>query len=264
LSCGAEAPAGAGGGGTLPCGGVPAGEVLSCGAAAPAVAFCETPDCGAVAFAGAAAEPGEALSCGAAAPDGTGCCAAPVGCGASVLSGGCAACWGTPGVAPRPAPTSGAALCTSGRPGAGVSLGIAGDGSTGCACWAKAGAASSASVNERRRIKRAEPAKRIRRPPSAVGGAPAPGAGAVAAPLHPLAIDLRDHVAVAGEQRLGGAHVGAERQLALGQAVGAVLDVFRRGAVLLRPAGAIGALVHLAAPAEIADARYCGAPKGQA
>ena len=39
---------------------------------------------------------------------------------------------------------------------------------------------------------------------------------------------------------------------------GAVLDVFRLAHVRLRPAGAIGALVHLAAGAEIADARILG------
>ena len=89
----------------------------------------------------------------------------------------------------------------------------------------------------------------------AIGGLPAPGARAVAALHHPLLVDLGDDVAVAGEQRLGRAHLGAERQLALGEAVAAVFDVLGFGVVGLRAAGAVGALVHLAARAEIADAR---------
>src|SRR5215207_3003329 len=89
----------------------------------------------------------------------------------------------------------------------------------------------------------------------AIGGLPAPGARAVAALHHPLLVDLGDDVAVAGEQRLRRAHLGAERQLALGEAVAAVFDVLGFGVVGLRPAGAIGALVHLAARAEIADPR---------
>ena len=57
----------------------------------------------------------------------------------------------------------------------------------------------------------------------AVGRAPAPDLGALAAAQHALAVDVGDHVAVAAEQRLGRAHLGAGRQLALGQAVAAVL-----------------------------------------
>src|SRR5262249_36569635 len=89
----------------------------------------------------------------------------------------------------------------------------------------------------------------------AIRGLPAPCAGAVAALHHPLLVDLGDDLAVAGQERLGRAHFGAHRQLALGKAVGAVLVVFLRGVVGLGPAGAIGAFVHLAAGAEIADAR---------
>src|SRR3546814_15337811 len=40
---------------------------------------------------------------------------------------------------------------------------------------------------------------------------------------HTLAVDVGHLVAVAAEQRLGRAHLRAERQLALGQAVAAVL-----------------------------------------
>src|SRR5687768_8420538 len=82
-----------------------------------------------------------------------------------------------------------------------------------------------------------------------VGGLPAPGAGAVATLDHALLVDLRDHLAVAGEQGLGRAHLGAERQLALGEAVRAVFLELGRREVDLRAAGAIGALVHLAARA---------------
>src|SRR5262249_18518961 len=57
------------------------------------------------------------------------------------------------------------------------------------------------------------------------------------------------------EQRLGRAHFRAQRQLALDQAVGAVFGVVRRRVLRLRTAGAVGAFVHLAARAEIADAR---------
>src|SRR5262249_38572581 len=61
--------------------------------------------------------------------------------------------------------------------------------------------------------------------------------------------------AVAGQQRLGGAIPRAERQFAFGQTIGAVLLVLGERAVGLRTAGAIGAFVHLAARAEVADSR---------
>src|ERR1700730_227181 len=88
-----------------------------------------------------------------------------------------------------------------------------------------------------------------------IGGLPSPGAGAIAALHHALAIDVGDDVAVAGEQRLGRAHLGAQRQLAFGEAIGAVFLVFCHAAVGFRTPGAEGAFVHLAARAEIADAR---------
>src|SRR4029077_13616721 len=84
---------------------------------------------------------------------------------------------------------------------------------------------------------------------------PPPRAGAVAALEHALLVDLGDDLAVAGEQRLGRAHLGAQRQLALRDTVGAVLLLFLLGAVGLGAAGAEGALVHLAARAEVADLR---------
>src|SRR5579864_569231 len=89
----------------------------------------------------------------------------------------------------------------------------------------------------------------------AIGGLPSPGAGAIAALGHAVFVDLGDDVAVARQQGLGRAHLCAQRQLALGKTIGAVLLVFYRRAVLLRSAGAVSAFVHLAARAEIADAR---------
>src|SRR2546421_6585617 len=90
-------------------------------------------------------------------------------------------------------------------------------------------------------------AARSDRNPLVVGGHPAPGAGTIAALDHALLVDLRDDLAVAREQRLGRAHLRAQRQLALEHAVGAVFRVFLAAAGNLRPAaaGAIGALVHL-------------------
>src|SRR5687768_13365683 len=94
-----------------------------------------------------------------------------------------------------------------------------------------------------------------RRDGLAIGGPPAPGARAVAALDHPLLVDLGDDLAVAGKQRLGRAHLGAERQLALGEPVGAILHELGLAVVRLRAAGAIGALVHLAARPEVTHPR---------
>src|SRR5882757_7448158 len=90
-----------------------------------------------------------------------------------------------------------------------------------------------------------------------IGSRPAPGPRTVAALDHSLLVDLRDDLAVSGEQRFGGAHLGAQRQFALGNTVGAVFLEFLAAAGGLRAAaaGAIGAFVHLAARAEVADAR---------
>src|SRR6187401_554218 len=87
----------------------------------------------------------------------------------------------------------------------------------------------------------------------AIGGLPSPGAGAVAALRHALLVDLGNDVAIAGEQRLGRAHLGAQRQLAFGQPIGAVFLELFLAAVGVRAAGAEGALVHLAARAEVAN-----------
>src|SRR6476646_6181973 len=85
-------------------------------------------------------------------------------------------------------------------------------------------------ANPRRRS-RSRAAAQSGRDVLVVGGLPTPGAGAVAAPRHPLLVDLGDDVAVAGQERLGRAHLGAQRQLAFGQAVGAVFLVLFLAAV---------------------------------
>src|SRR5438552_17449439 len=87
----------------------------------------------------------------------------------------------------------------------------------------------------------------------AVGCLPTPGSRAVAALGHPLLVDLGNDLAIAGKQRFGRAHFGAERQLALGEAVRAILLVLFLAAVGLGAAGAVSAFIHLAARAEIPD-----------
>src|SRR5262249_43786284 len=68
-----------------------------------------------------------------------------------------------------------------------------------------------------------------------------------------LLVNLRDDLAVAGQQRLGRAHLRAERQFAFGQTIGAVLLELGQRAVRLRSARTIRAFIHLAARAEVAD-----------
>src|ERR1700675_4409359 len=91
----------------------------------------------------------------------------------------------------------------------------------------------------------------------AISSHPAPRAGAIAALENSLLVDLGDDIAITREQRLGGAHLGTERQLALTEAVRAVFCKFLGAAGRFGPtaSGAIGAFVHLAARAEIADLR---------
>src|ERR1700716_3529673 len=88
-----------------------------------------------------------------------------------------------------------------------------------------------------------------------IGGGPTPCARTVTALHHPLLVDFSDDRAVTGEQRLGRTHLGANRQLAFGETVGAVFGVLSRRGVCLRPARAIGALVHLAARPEVSNLR---------
>src|SRR5258707_14917922 len=54
-----------------------------------------------------------------------------------------------------------------------------------------------------------------------ISGGPTPRAGTVPALHHALLVDFGDDRAVAGEQRLGRAHLGANRPLALGEPVAA-------------------------------------------
>src|SRR5690349_10121572 len=91
---------------------------------------------------------------------------------------------------------------------------------------------------------------------------PSPRSGAVATLYDARLVDLLDDLAVAGEERLGRAHLGAERQLSFREAVGAVFFVFLGAAVRLRAAGAERAFVHLAARAEIACPRILGGAEG--
>src|SRR4051812_28756777 len=79
----------------------------------------------------------------------------------------------------------------------------------------------------------------------AIGCLPAPGSGPISTLTNAFLVDLRDDLAVPREQRFRRAHLGAERQLALGQPVAAVFRVLGWAVVRLRTAGAVGALVHL-------------------
>src|SRR5262249_24541010 len=108
-------------------------------------------------------------------------------------------------------------------------------------------------VSSRERVSR----KRARSycDPFVIGGPPAPGSRAIAAFDNAILEDLANDLAVARYARFSRAHPGAERQLAGGQGIRAVLGEFARRTVRLRTAGAIGALVHLAARAEVSNLR---------
>src|SRR5689334_8335432 len=126
------------------------------------------------------------------------------------------------------------------------------DSCVGLTCWALTGAASPASISTtiaatRIRIRaislvmvlisvRSSPPAGAGNTPNGapanvrassrrdgltIGNLPAPGAGAVAALGDALLVDLRDDLAVAGQERLGRAHLGAQRQLAFCQPIGA-------------------------------------------
>ena len=99
----------------------------------------------------------------------------------------------------------------------------------------------------------------------AVGGAPAPHFAALAALQHAGAEDVGDHVAVAAQQRLGGAHFRAGRQLAFGQPVAAVF--VELGLASRSASGPPAQNVHLSIlprrPKVPLDGN-CGAPNGQA
>src|SRR5260221_8664659 len=89
----------------------------------------------------------------------------------------------------------------------------------------------------------------------AVGRDPTPRARAVTSRFDALVVDVSDGFAVAREEGLGRAHLGAQRQLAFGEAVGTILCVFFGRVMHFRPARTKGAFVHLPARAEIAHLR---------
>src|SRR6476659_373710 len=68
---------------------------------------------------------------------------------------------------------------------------------------------------------------------AAVRHGPAPDLVALAAGHDARLVDLRDNRMVTRDERLGGAHLRARRQLALGDAVAAVLAEFLDGEILL-------------------------------
>src|SRR6201991_4087464 len=91
-----------------------------------------------------------------------------------------------------------------------------------------------------------------------IGRLPAPCARTIAALYHALLVDFGNDGAIAGKQRLGRAHLGANRQFALDKTIGAILGVFCRRIVVFRSTCAVSALVHLAARAEVSDLRILG------
>src|SRR6185436_11171036 len=90
---------------------------------------------------------------------------------------------------------------------------------------------------------------------TAISRGPTPDFAALAARSHALAVDVGQDVAFAAQERLGRAHFGADRQLAFGETVAAVLLELGFGVVGLGAAGAERALVHLAAHPEGARLR---------
>src|SRR5271154_5768812 len=86
-----------------------------------------------------------------------------------------------------------------------------------------------------------------------VGRHPAPGAGSVTTAKHALLINLRDDVAVTGQQRFGRAHFGAQGQLALREPVGAIfLELLDAAARFCAAAArAESAFVHFAPGTEV-------------
>src|SRR5690625_4932783 len=94
-----------------------------------------------------------------------------------------------------------------------------------------------------------------------ISGCPAPGAAAKAALDDSFAVDLADHIPLTGKERPRRADLGAKRQLALGDPVGAVEAKLLFRAMGFRPAGAIGAFIHDAPRPELGRARILGRPE---
>src|SRR6266481_5876976 len=107
------------------------------------------------------------------------------------------------------------------------------------------------------------PASRSDRDIVLVSGRPTPCTRAVATLLDPCPVNFGDDLPVAREQRFGGAHLGAQRQLALAETVRAILPELLGAARRFRSAaaGAVGAFIHLAARAKIADTRILRRPE---
>src|SRR5262249_9457099 len=95
-----------------------------------------------------------------------------------------------------------------------------------------------------------------------VSGRPAPSLTTLAATGHAIAKNVGEHIGVASEQRLGRAHFGAHRELALRKAIASVLLELLLRHVGLGTARAKGALVHLAAHAERAGLRKLWSAEG--
>ncbi len=83
-----------------------------------------------------------------------------------------------------------------------------------------------------------------------VCGVPSPCVRPAAALGDTLDVDVGDDIAVSTQQSLRGAHLGAKGQLALGDAVASVQQVFFDGSVRWGATGAEGTFIHLAACAE--------------
>src|SRR5512135_101356 len=83
-----------------------------------------------------------------------------------------------------------------------------------------------------------------------VGRVPPPRVRPAASLHDTLEVDFGNDIAVSAEKGLGRAHLGAERQFALGNPVASVLLVLFLGPVRQRPSCAEGTFVHFAARAE--------------
>ena len=79
-----------------------------------------------------------------------------------------------------------------------------------------------------------------------VGRAPAPDFSTLAALHHAVTEDVGHHITIPGEQRFGGTHFSARRQLAFCEAVAAVFFKLGFAAIFLRATRAESAFVHLA------------------
>src|ERR1700741_3914517 len=93
----------------------------------------------------------------------------------------------------------------------------------------------------------ARPASGSDRDILAVSSRPTPGTRAVATLLDSRLVNFGDDLPVPRKQRLGGAHLGAQRQLSFVETVRAILPELLGAARSFRSAaaGAVGAFIHL-------------------